>query len=660
MAAPPEDGERQRLYVFNGGFFRERVRRILYLAGYDVIVGNPPPDGLVGVWGQSPTAHRGEWVSDRAGAQVIRIEDAFMRSLFPGRTGSDPIGLLVDDAGVHFDPAQPSALERLLRDDPLDDTILLNRARAGIALMKEAHLTKYTAFDVTTPPPDPGYVLVIDQTRDDASVTASKGDRNRFREMLFVAQEEHPGAPVLIKTHPESQQGLRAGYYDASDESDRVQLFDTPMSPWSLLEGAVAVYTLSSQFGFEAIFAGHRPRVFGQPFYAGWGLTDDEVPLARRQRRLTRAQLFAAAMIKFPKWYDPCLDRLCSFEEAAHHLSAETDVWRADHKGWAARGMRMWKRPHLQKFFGQHKRLRFGTAPEVSEVRQLVWGVPEAGRSVGVEDGFVRSRGLGAELVPPLSLVTDDAGIYYDPSRPSRLEALIDTRRELRPDQETRARAVIKRLIKGGISKYNLSGGTLPPLPDGKRILVVGQVEDDASVRLGTGAIATNAALCAEARTAHPDDILIYKPHPDVVAGLRSGAFEAGDIVDEVVTSGDVIPLLEQVDAVWTMTSLTGFEALLRAVPVTTTGAPFYAGYGLTTDRGKVPPRRKGPLPLTSLVHAVLIDYPRYIDPVTGRPCPIETILTRIESDELPTPGRFNRTLSKLQGLFASVSHFWR
>ena len=46
-----------------------------------------------------------------------------------------------------------------------------------------------------------------------------------------------------------------------------------------LMEGAVAVYTVSSQLGFEAILAGHRPQVFGQPFYAGWGLSEDRNPV---------------------------------------------------------------------------------------------------------------------------------------------------------------------------------------------------------------------------------------------------------------------------------------------------------------------------------------------------------------------------------------------
>ena len=45
-------------------------------------------------------------------------------------------------------------------------------------------------------------------------------------------------------------------------------------------------------------------------------------------------------------------------------------------------------------------------------------------RCISLEDGFLRSRGLGADLVPPLALVADRAGIYYDPSRPSDIERL--------------------------------------------------------------------------------------------------------------------------------------------------------------------------------------------------------------------------------------------
>ncbi|MFG6518419.1 capsular polysaccharide biosynthesis protein [Sulfitobacter sp. 1A13496] len=662
-AAGPERS--RRLFVYNGGFLTQRrVRRILQLSGHSLRLGLPGPDDAVAVWGNSPTAHRGLAVAAKRGVPVVRVEDAWLRSLHPGRAGEPPLGLLIDSRGAHFDPAQPSDLEELLAHHPLDDTALLDRARGGIAQMAEAHLTKYAGFDPDMPAPEPGYVLVIDQTRGDASVTASGADRARFLEMLVFAQEEHPGARVIIKSHPETAQGFRAGHYGPEDTNERITLLTDPISPWALFEGAVGVYTVSSQLGFEAIFAGHRPRVFGQPFYAGWGLTDDEFPVQRRQRRLSRAQLFAAAMILYPTWYDPYRDELGSFETALTALAAQARAWREDHRGWDAWGMRLWKRRPLQQFFGTTMPLRFRKGPAETPKpprRAMVWASKAEAApqdALRVEDGFLRSRGLGAELVPPLSLVCDDLGIYYDPQGPSRLEKWIAKRADLRPDQLARARALIAALTGAGLSKYNL-GGAAPDLPPGRRILVPGQVEDDASILTGTGDVCSNAALLAAARAANPDAVILYKPHPDVEAGLRKGPTEARE-ADLILHRADPVALLGQVDAVWTMTSLLGFEALLRRVPVVTLGAPFYAGWGLTEDRGDVPPRRRATPTLEGLVHAALIDYPRYRDPVSGLPCPVEVVVERLATGRLPRAGLGNRMLSKLQGVFASQSHLWR
>ena len=361
-AAGPE--KVRRLFVFNGGFVTQRqVRRILQLSGYSLHLGLPKSGDAVAVWGNSPTAHRGLGIAEKRDLPVVRVEDSFLRSIQPGRAGEPPLGLLIDHKGAHFDPNQPSDLETLLATHPLDDTALLNRARGGMARMAEAHLSKYTGFDPATPAPPPGYVLVIDQTRADASVTASGADRGRFLEMLVFAQEEHPGCPVVIKTHPETAQGFREGYFTDADTNDRITLMDDAVSPWALFEGAVGVYTVSSQIGFEAIFAGHKPRVFGQPFYAGWGLTADEFPVQRRQRKLTRAQLFAAAMLLYPKWYDPYRDQLGTYETAQEALFAQTRAWREDHRGWVASGMSLWKRSALQGFFGRTKSVVFEDDP---------------------------------------------------------------------------------------------------------------------------------------------------------------------------------------------------------------------------------------------------------------------------------------------------------
>ncbi|MGR3320798.1 MAG: capsular polysaccharide biosynthesis protein [Pseudooceanicola sp.] len=656
----------RRLRYFNAGFLRQRrVRRILQLAGYDLRLGRPSGDDLVAVWGRSPYAARGEAMAARTGAGLLRVEDAFLRSLHPGRAGEAPLGLTVDRAGMHFDGDGPSDLETHLANAPFDDTAHLDRARAGIARLREAQLSKYSAFDPDAPLPDPGYVLVIDQTEGDASVRHGGADRNTFREMLYWAQEDFPAGRIVIRTHPETRAGFRPGYFTEADTGGRVSLFDGEASPWALMEGAVAVYTVSSQMGFEAILAGHRPVVFGRPFYAGWNLTDDRHPqgFPRRGRTLTRAQLFAGAMLDYPLWYDAARDRLCPFEDALEQFAAETRAWREDRHGWVASGMRLWKRPAIQRFFGTVRSVTFADRPDPPR-RRMCWAsqAGEVGQVVRVEDGFLRSRGLGAELVPPLSLALDDLGIYYDPSRESRLERLIAARTELRPDQRARAESLVAAITSLGLSKYN-TGGALPDLPDGPRILVPGQVEDDASIRLGAGAVTTNLALLRAARDANPDAAILYKPHPDVEAGLRPGRVEATELdglADAVVTEADPAALLDVVDEVWTMTSLMGFEALLRGRPVTVTGAPFYAGWGLTRDLGDVPPRRKARPDLAGLVHAALIDYPRYRDPVSRLPCPVEVIVDRLASGRTGRGGPVTRALGKLQGILSSQAHLWR
>jgi capsular polysaccharide export protein len=163
---------------------------------------------------------------------------------------------------------------------------------------------------------------------------------------------------------------------------------------------------------------------------------------------------------------------------------------------------------------------------------------------------------------------------------------------------------------------------------------VPGQVEDDASVRLGGGALQGNLALLRAVRAAHPEAWLVYKPHPDLEAGFRRGRLppEAlAGLADQVVTGAPLTALFPQIEALHTLTSLSGFEALLRGVPVVTWGQPFYAGWGLTEDRAPALPRRGRALTLDALVAAALILFPRQVDPLTELPCPPEVILERLD-----------------------------
>ena len=241
---------------------------------------------------------------------------------------------------------------------------------------------------------------------------------------------------------------------------------------------------------------------------------------------------------------------------------------------------------------------------------------------IRLEDGFLRSVGLGADLVRPLSWVVDELGIYYDATAPSGLEHLLQNGVFASATLE-RAVNLRKRIVEYGLTKYNLGARQWhrPEMPGRRVILVPGQVETDASIRFGAPEIKSNMALLRAVRDAHPKAYVLYKPHPDVVAGLRKKGAGEGDArhwCNEIVVDAAMHSLIEAVDEVHVLTSLAGFEALLRGKKVVTYGQPFYAGWGLTQDM--VPfARRTRRLSLDELVAGVLIEYPTYVSRTTKR-----------------------------------------
>lgn len=286
-----------------------------------------------------------------------------------------------------------------------------------------------------------------------------------------------------------------------------------------------------------------------------------------------------------------------------------------------------------------------------------------------VEDGFLRSVGLGVNFAPAASLAVDPLGIHYDPARPSALERILSGT-DFDAPLLARAAALRAAITARNITKYNVAGhaAPLPPSPGRPRILVVGQVEDDASIRLGAAEVRTNLGLLAAVRAAHPDAFIAFKPHPDVETGYRRGHVpdrEARRFAD-TVTRAPIGGLFAQVEALHSITSLAGFEALLRGLSVTCWGRPFYAGWGLTTDMAP-PPRRGRALSLDALVAGCLILYPRYHDPVTQLPCTPEIVLERLADPAawpaLPPGRRAYLLWWKLQGRLLKLARqtgLWR
>ena len=277
-----------------------------------------------------------------------------------------------------------------------------------------------------------------------------------------------------------------------------------------------------------------------------------------------------------------------------------------------------------------------------------------------LEDGFVRSVGIGAEFRPPLSLVLDRLGLYYDATKPSDLEALLSAT-EFAPALIHRAGVLRERIVREGVTKYNLPSSALVDMPRTRRVILVpGQVADDRSVQLGGGGIGTGLDLLSRVRQEAPDAHILYKPHPDVDAGHRLGGVPDAQVLrlaDQIIHGGSMADLLAIVDEVHTLTSLTGFEALLRGKPVTCYGQPFYAGWGLTTDLYP-PARRTRRLQLDELVAGVLILYPCYIDPVTLLPCGPEIVLDRLRDPALHRPTLLIKA-RRAQGLISNHVRRW-
>ena len=266
-------------------------------------------------------------------------------------------------------------------------------------------------------------------------------------------------------------------------------------------------------------------------------------------------------------------------------------------------------------------------------------GLERQGRSlIEVEDGFLRSRGLGADCVPPLSLTVDSAGAYFDPATPSELENLLQNG-SFDETMTDRARRLRELIIAAGLSKYARGDVALRRRSERRHILVPGQVEDDRSVQTGGCGLTTNLELLMRVREQAPDAYIIYKAHPDVVAGHRKGSIPDRlclQYADEIASDEPITSLISMVEEVHVNTSLAGFEALMREKQVTTYGVPFYAGWGLTHDLGPVPARRSASRSLDELVAATLLLYPRYLDPETGLPCPPEIVVARLSGGQVP------------------------
>ncbi|MDQ0469939.1 capsular polysaccharide biosynthesis protein [Labrys wisconsinensis] len=637
-------------------------------------------DGVVG-WGQGMSALRGLAFAAQSRLPFWVLEDGFLRSVGLGKQQARAFSLIIDDLGVYYDASCPSRLEAIIANE--DSAWLAALGRAARERVVSDRLTKYNHLPdrpVALAAGGQARILLVDQVAGDRSIAGALASQNDFRRMIDTARRDRPGARLIVRVHPDVTAGLAAGVLTTLAQEDGLEVLDDLVSPHAVLDVVDEVWTVSSQLGFEAMMRGIPVTVFGVPFYAGYGLTDDRpdntsasAALARRAAlRPSLDALVGAALVRYPRYVDPVRERIATFDEAADRLVAERRRHLSLPDRAVCAGFSPLKRRIVRRLLGgPGKSIMFAglrSALDLARAKQAAVCIDETetGQSAEVEvraagtrvlrlqEGFLRATGFDPQAaIPPLFCVNVQSSLAAAQDDSDLVRLLAAT--ELPPALVARARALRETIMRRAATA---NGRLLTPdlrkrladlrqRAEGKKVILVPEpMEVDASSASGSPAVRSTAALLEAVRADRPDHFLVYKAHADVATRNRAagrGWEELRDLADAAIADGPILPLIDLADEVHVLSSPAGFQALLYGKPVVTWGTPFFAGWGVTEDR-LIRPRRR--LSLDELTGATLILYPHYIYPRTLLPCEPEDLIA-FEDEQAVKYGAFPQPIAQ-------------
>lgn len=636
-------------------------------------------------WGRKESGKKAIELSTKFNGKFKLLEDGFIRSVGLGVDGAKLLSIVEDDIGIYYDATSQSRLEKILSEHKFDNE-LLQESKWCIDFITTHNISKYNNAPNISKNLIQKYelensnnILIIAQTDGDASLVYGLGDKFSTADVIDAAIKENPNSNILLKIHPDVLSGKKKSDINISNLDSKIKIIAEDINPISLLKHINKVYTKTSGMGFEALMCGCECVCFGMPFYAGWGLSDDRVqaPL-RRNRTLSIEELFAGAYILYAKYIDAYTGQNTTLKRVLPQINTLKNARLNEcKKNKFLFGFSVWKRKFMKPFLGENLNYIsvFSKNPLKSALKAgldtnslvYIWGKKEylelqkwcdenSVNIIRVEDGFIRSVGLGSDLTRPYSLVFDDVGIYFDTTSPSRLENILNYHKFSSSELEA-AKKLKDILIDSKISKYNDDKDGIISSKNGKKIaLVIGQVEDDASVRIGADGM-KNIELLEQARLNSPNSHIIYKPHPDVVSGNRIGLVDIDQALkycDEVLEGVSMPTLLDLADEIHTMTSTSGLEAILRGKRVICYGRPFWAGWGLSDDK-KPQPRRYRSLSSDELVAGAYLLYPKYVHPINLKPCNASDLIFALQEQRAKLQKPVNTLLHKIKSLYARV-----
>ncbi|MCV3445333.1 capsular polysaccharide biosynthesis protein [Campylobacter lari] len=625
---------------------KENAKNFYKIALYHTYKNITKEDVFVG-WGRKKSGLKAIELAKKHNVKFLLLEDGFLRSLNLGVENSPSFSIVKDEVGIYYDATASSKLENILNTYEFSSKEL-EQAKKAIELIKKEKLSKYNN-NLCVPKElfndNEERILIITQVANDASLKFGLARDFSTQDIINDAIKENPNAKIYIKIHPDVLSGKKQSDFNAQDLPSKCVVIKENYNPIELLSYFKKVYTKTSGMGFEALMLGSECVCYGMPFYAGWGLTQDKQVCKRRLKKRSLEEVFYAAYILYSEYFNPYLNQKSDIFDTIHTLTKYKKIEQANLNTLYFLGFTLWKRWFMKPFFKakNNKIIFLNSLDELykanldSEDKIFIWGKKHDKALLAkdfnneiflVEDGFLRSVFLGSDLTRPFSLIVDSKGLYVDPSKPSDLEDILQNH-IFDEGLKQRAKKLITIITQNKFSKYNgLKHEKLNFNTNKKIILIPAQVEDDTSMILG-GAGFDTLKLLQSVRKANENAFIVFKPHPDVLSGNRKGLKDKSIILkycDEIIEDVSIDSAINASDEVHTITSTSGFDALLRGKKVVVYGKPFYAGWGLTNDLHEIP-RRTRVLSLEELVAGVLILYPRYIHPKSKNLCEVELAL---------------------------------
>ncbi|MCR6594022.1 capsular polysaccharide biosynthesis protein [Campylobacter insulaenigrae] len=598
-------------------------------------------------WGRKKSGFKALELAKKYDSKFLLLEDGFLRSLNLGLDNSPSFSLVKDDVGIYYDATMPSKLENILNNYEFNFKEL-EQSKKAIELIKKEKLSKYNN-NISIPQnlfnPCEERVLIITQVSNDASLKFGLADKFSTQDIINDAIKDNPNAKIYIKIHPDVLSGKKQSDFSVQDLPNKCVILEENYNPIELLNYFKKVYTKTSGMGFEALVVGCECVCYGMPFYAGWGLTQDKLICQRRVKKRSLEEIFYATYILYSEYFNLYLNQRSDIFDVITTLAKYKKIEQNNSYNLYFLGFTLWKRWFIKPFFqAKNNKITFlHSKKQLYKIKLnpqdkiFIWGKKYDKALLTkdfkneiflVEDGFLRSISLGSDLTRPFSLIVDSKGLYVNSKEQSDLEYILQNY-EFDEKLKQRAKNLIITITKNKFSKYNGLKHTKVQFDTNKKIILIpAQVEDDASMILG-GCGFDTLKLLQKVREKNPKALIVFKPHPDVLSGNRKGLKDKNIILqycDEIIENISIDSAIQACDEIHTITSTSGFDALLRGKKVFTYGMPFYAGWGLSNDLQSCS-RRTRILAIEELVAGALILYPRYIHPKTKNLCEVELAL---------------------------------